>query len=926
MVLNYMGKYRIMIENLSHIIPAKVLKEEEELSLMGKLLVKTYRRKKQIQVIFLFVVLISSGHSAFGVAAYPNPVEITQPDGTKITINQKGDEFVKWAQTIDGYSILRNSKSIYEYAMHDAKNDMVPSVIPVRNTLDRSATEIQFLMNIPKNLSYSDSQIRMMKSISAMQKSGTEKANPGSMSWAGVPTNKPISGIIENIGNKSVSSAFEINATAFASSTVAATNIATTTATLNTLISSNYAENTVTFEYGKTTGYGMSVNANPNLVNSDSPTSVSAALTGLTANTTYNYRVKAVNSVGTTYGNNMTFTTSSNPTIVLTLPVIENFNSSSFPAGWTTQNIGLGITERWSLSNSANAGGSAYELLCAYSYIPVGTTRIITPAINTIGVPAIAMSFKHLFEDFSPGVTLKIQSSPDGINWTDEAWSLTSISSVSVGPETINTTITHNLNAATTYIAFVVDGNLYDFNNWYIDNLSLSAVVASTPPTLTTTTVSAITSSAATGGGNITDEGGAAVTSRGICWSATANPTILLSAKTSDGTGTGSFTSNMTGLSAMTLYHVRAWATNSAGTGYGSDITFTTIAVPSPIANVANSINQTGFVANWGAAASATGYRIDVATNSTFTSFVIGYNDKDVGNILAISISGLNPKTTYFYRVRAYNLGGTGGSSNSISVITLTIPPTPPSVLTTSCCNNFVTLKWEKGIGADIQKYRIYGGLTINPTAILDSTSNLLSDTVKVITGLTSGQTYYFRMTSVNQDGTESIFSNQISQEVIKGVIPRISIKWGDVLICSNINDSISGYQWLKGNVVIPKAVNQFYATNKQPGTYTVEATDRNGCKSLSNAITIIGAKSLSIFPNPVSVSFGIKVNDKPSGKAYVTIINSGGIKVMEFESVIQNYELLREISVSNLNPGIYIVRVLMDNQDLYYSKVVVIK
>jgi len=1260
------------------------LKEKGDLSLMGNLLVETYKLKKQIQVIFLFVVLISFCQSAFGVAAYPYPVEITQTDGTKITIIQKGDEFVKWAQTVDGYSIMRNSNGIYEYAKRDAKNDMVPSGILVRNAIDRSASDIQFLMNIPKNLSYSDNQIGMMKSISNMQKSGSEKTfpttgsrklvciligftdlaftktkadfdnlfnqvnyttdgasgsvydyykensygqlnlnvtvagpftaahnmayyggndvngndknpqaliseaitladptvdftqfdndndgtvdgvyviyagygeeytgvtpdaiwahassiqpmtvdgktvsryscscelrgnsgigltrigvichefghvlgahdyynldkttntlylgtgkwdvmgngnwnnngdtpahhnpytiiydynwatattltsgtnitlnnaeqnsnsfyrvntttagefflienrqqikfdgyipghgmiiyrvdknfldvqsnwsainttnhqrmypvcanatgnppsdygvinnsglpfpgtsnitsfidatTPNALSWAGVPTNKPITNITENIGNNTVSFGFAVIATTPMATTVTASNISTTSATLNALVSSNYAATTVTFEYGTTTSYGTSVNANPNIVNSDSPTSVSVALTGLTANTTYNYRVKTVNALGTTYGSNMTFTTSTNPTIVLTLPVTENFNSANFPAGWTTQNIGTGMTERWSMSNSANAGGTAYELKCSYLYITAGTTRIITPAINTLGVSAIAMSFKHLFEDFSPGATLKIQSSQDMINWTDESWSLASKSAVPVGPATINTTITHNLNAATTYISFVIDGNLYQFNYWYIDNLSLSSVITTIIPTIATTIASSVTSSAATSGGNITNEGGAAVTARGVCWSTSANPTITLATKTSNGSGPGTFTSNITGLTAGTTYHVRAWATNSAGTGYGSEITFTTNAIPSPVANAATSVNQTSFIANWNTTATATGYRIDVATNSGFTSFVSGYNDKDVGNVLTISISGLSPKITYYYWIRAYNAGGTGGNSNNISVTTLSVPPTAPSGLTTTCCSNLVTLKWKKGIGADIQKYRIYAGITNNPTAKIDSTLNTLSDTIKIISGLTSGQTYYFRMTSVNQDGSESGFSGQVSRKVIKGVIPRISVKWGDVLICSNINDSILGFQWIKSGVAIQNAVNQFYATNKLPGIYTVEATDRNGCKTLSNAITITGTKSLSVFPNPTSVSFGIKVNDKTTGKAFVSILNSGGLKVMEFESDIQNNELLRQISVSNLNPGVYVVRVLMDNQDLYYSKVVVIK
>ena len=94
-------------------------------------------------------------------------------------------------------------------------------------------------------------------------------------------------------------------------------------------------------------------------------------------------------------------------------------------------------------------------------------------------------------------------------------------------------------------------------------------------PTVTTTAVSSITSNSASSGGNITSDGGASVTARGVCWSTSANPTTSDS-HTSDGTGTGSFTSSITGLSPNTPYHVRAYATNSEGTGYGSDQTFTT--------------------------------------------------------------------------------------------------------------------------------------------------------------------------------------------------------------------------------------------------------------------------------------------------------------------------------------------------------------
>ena len=94
-------------------------------------------------------------------------------------------------------------------------------------------------------------------------------------------------------------------------------------------------------------------------------------------------------------------------------------------------------------------------------------------------------------------------------------------------------------------------------------------------PTLTTTTASAITYSTAISGGTITSDGGATVTARGVCWSTTSNPTIADSF-TTDGSGTGIFTSSITGLIPYTAYYVRAYATNKQGTAYGNEVTFTT--------------------------------------------------------------------------------------------------------------------------------------------------------------------------------------------------------------------------------------------------------------------------------------------------------------------------------------------------------------
>lgn len=112
----------------------------------------------------------------------------------------------------------------------------------------------------------------------------------------------------------------------------------------------------------------------------------------------------------------------------------------------------------------------------------------------------------------------------------------------------------------------------------YGEQVSFTTSINLTIPIITTTTVSNITQTTATSGGNITSDGGAAVTSRGVCWSTSQNPTIANS-KTTDGSGTGSFTSNLTGLTANTTYYVRAFATNSKGTAYGEQVSFTTSSV-----------------------------------------------------------------------------------------------------------------------------------------------------------------------------------------------------------------------------------------------------------------------------------------------------------------------------------------------------------
>jgi len=113
-----------------------------------------------------------------------------------------------------------------------------------------------------------------------------------------------------------------------------------------------------------------------------------------------------------------------------------------------------------------------------------------------------------------------------------------------------------------------------------------------TPSVTTNPAVTNISFNSATGGGNVTSDGGSPITARGLCWSLTANPTASGTHTVEPGT-LGAFTSNMTGLLPNSTYHLRAYATNAAATGYGADITFSTLCeIMAPLPNFsASSVN-----------------------------------------------------------------------------------------------------------------------------------------------------------------------------------------------------------------------------------------------------------------------------------------------------------------------------------------------
>ena len=207
--------------------------------------------------------------------------------------------------------------------------------------------------------------------------------------------------------------------------------------------------------------------------------------------------------------------------------------------------------------------GNTYEyFMTVTSSIPGCSVVSSTLPVSVVVLPTVTIAGATSV-DLGHSITLTA-SGANTYTWSDGSANIGNSASVTVSPE-----------VATTYSVTGTD-------QYGCTGSASVSVIVKYPPTVTTDPVSDITAFSATCGGNVTANGGANVTARGVCWSTAHNPTIT-DAHTTNGTGTGAFTSAMTGLMRGTTYYVRAYATNRVGTAYGEEVAFTTPNCPDPI-------------------------------------------------------------------------------------------------------------------------------------------------------------------------------------------------------------------------------------------------------------------------------------------------------------------------------------------------------
>ena len=474
--------------------------------------------------------------------------------------------------------------------------------------------------------------------------------------------------------------------------TSAVTNITTTTATGNGNITATGEPNP--------TQHGVVWNTTGAPTTADSKTSDGAvtetgtfisSMTGLTPGTLYYVRAYAINAIDIVYGEEVTFTTLIAPTVatsavtdITTTTATGNGNitalgvpnptqhgvvwsTSADPtiADSKTEDGAVSVTGAFTSDITGLTPGTLYHVR-AYATNAAGTsygedvtfTAYIASLITTQAVSSIGTTTATGNGNVTAlGVPNPTQH---GVVWSTN-------SDPTIADSKTMDSVVNATGAFTSSMTGLTPGTFYHVRAYasnaadtvYGEDVTFTTLLA---PTVTTQAVTDITTTTATGNGNITALGTFDPTEHGVVWATTANPTVANS-KTEDGeiTETGAFTSNITGLTPGTLYHVRAYATSDAGTSYGEDLTFTALIVPTVTTQAVSSIGTTSALGNGNVTAlgvpNPTQHGVVWSTSADPT---LSDSKTEDGDVIAIgaftsSITGLTPGMLYHVRAYATN-------------------------------------------------------------------------------------------------------------------------------------------------------------------------------------------------------------------------------------------------------------------------------
>ncbi|MEC7264303.1 MAG: hypothetical protein VXW38_11225 [Bacteroidota bacterium] len=326
-------------------------------------------------------------------------------------------------------------------------------------------------------------------------------------------------------------------------------------------------------------------------------------------------------------------------------------------------------------------------------------------------------------------------------------------------------------------------------------------------PTVNSVSAISITDTSAVVGGNVTDNGGGTVSARGVAWGVSSNPTVA-GTKTTNGTGTGEFSASLSGLQKNTQYYFRAYATNSKGTAYGSEMTFTTnaslaVVTTKQITDLSDVSAMSGGVVVDDGGISITSKGVCWATTENPTIENNKTEDGSGSDEFDSLLSSLSPNTQYY--VRAYVVNAEGVSYGN--AVTFTTNPSLASLTTNAVTGLADTSAISGGTitsdgGAQVVARGISWSTSPNPT--VDDNFSLegtgIGDFESVMSSLLPSTQYYVRAYATNAAGTA--YGNELSFTTLE----KNTIYDGDVTLLSQqeVDDfGAQGYTEITGSLTI---------------------------------------------------------------------------------------------------------------------------
>jgi hypothetical protein len=399
------------------------------------------------------------------------------------------------------------------------------------------------------------------------------------------------------------------------------------------------------------------------------------------------------------------------------------------------------------------------------------------------------------------------------------------------------TTYTFNVTpsaSGNTVTVTVPANSAFDGNNTGNTASSTYTINTTTVATITTATPSGITSNRAVLGGSVTADGGSAVTERGVVYSTTNQTPTTANTKDTNGTGTGAFSETITGLASATTYYVRAYAINSAGTSYGAAVSFTTL----------NSVSGTAVVTNVSCFNGSNG-TINLTPTGGVAPYTFVWND----GATTEDRTGL---TAGAYSVTITDAAGATGVVNNI-IVTQPSALVATTVQTNIACNGGTngTAAVTPAGGTAPYTYRWSTGATTQGLTGLAAGSYSVTVTdangCTIVSNLTITQPTPLVATTSQTDATTIGGSNGSATITVSGGTPSYTYAWS------------------------PNVSTTATASNLRAGSYTVTATDANGC-TITRSFTIGQPSTPTITITPATLANGTV------GTAYSqTITASGG-------------------------------------------------